>query len=330
MEHVVDEKLSREILPIGSKAGELTAEMAEKTGLRAGIAVAVGNVDAHVSAPAAGVVKPGAFLMIMGTSTCNILLGEEEKIVPGMCGVVEDGAIPGYYAYEAGQSAVGDIYAWFVEHAVPGDYFQEAEKKNLSIHQLLEEKAAKLDVGESGLLALDWWNGNRSVLVDVDLTGCILGLTLDTKPEEIYRALIEATAFGQRLIIDTFQEHGVPVRELVACGGLPHKNRLLMQIYADVIGKEIAIAEHLQAPAVGSAMFGAVAAGKEAGGYDNIVEAAKHMAKIKSETIKPIPKHTEIYEKLYQAYRRIHDYFGRGENNVMKLLKDLKRQGFRQ
>lgn len=325
LEHVVDEKLSRDILPIGSKAGELTAEMASKTGLPSGIAVAVANVDAHVSAPAAGVVNPGAMLLIMGTSTCNILLSDVERIVPGMCGVVEDGAIPGYFAYEAGQSGVGDVFAWFTNHAVPESYEQEARKRNLSIHELLEEKMSKLKVGESGILALDWLNGNRSILVDVDLTGCILGVTLDTKPEEIYRALIEATAFGQRMIIETFEESGVPVKELVACGGLPHKNRMLMQIYADVFGKEIAIAEHLQAPAIGSAMFGAVAAGKDAGGFDSVVEAAEKMAKLKEEKVKPIAENTAVYTTLYNEYKRLHDYFGRGENNVMKLLKKLKR-----
>lgn len=325
LENVVDEKLSRDIRPLGSKAGELTKEMAEKTGLPPGIAVAVANVDAHVSAPAAGVIKPGAMLMIMGTSTCDILLGTEEKIVPGMCGVVEDGAIPGYFAYEAGQSAVGDIFAWFVENGVPPAYHWEAEEKGINIHRLLEEKASLIQPGESGLLALDWHNGNRSVLVDADLSGLILGCTLNTKPEEIYRALIEATAYGKRLIIETFEHHGVPVNQLVACGGLPFKNQLLMQIYADVTGREIAVAEHLHAPAVGSAMFGAVAAGKAAGGFDTIVEAAEKIAKVKPEKVKPIKRNVEVYEQLYQEYKRLHDYFGRGENNVMKRLKQLKR-----
>jgi L-ribulokinase len=324
LENVVDEKLSRDIRPLGSKAGELTKEMAEKTGLPAGIAVAVANVDAHVSAPAAGVIKPGAMLMIMGTSACDILLGIEEKIVPGMCGVVEDGAIPGYFAYEAGQSAVGDIFAWFVENGVPSAYHREAEEKGINIHRLFEEKASLIQPGESGLLALDWHNGNRSVLVDADLSGLILGCTLNTKPEEIYRALIEATAYGKRLIIETFEHHGIPVNQLVACGGLPFKNQLLMQIYADVTGREIAVAEHLHAPAVGSAMFGAVAAGKAAGGFDTIVEAAEKIAKVKPEKVKPIKRNVEVYEQLYQEYKRLHDYFGRGENNVMKRLKQLK------
>lgn len=324
LENVVDEKLTREFLPVGSKAGGLTKELAEKTGLKGGTAVAVGNVDAHVSAPAAGVVNPGKMLMIMGTSTCDILLGDEEKTVPGICGVVEDGVIPGYYGYEAGQSAVGDIFAWFVENAVPQDYYCEAGERKISIHELLEEKAAQLKVGESGLLALDWLNGNRSVLVDVDLTGLILGLSLDTKPEEIYLALMEATAFGKRLIIESFEEQGVSIHELVACGGLPYKNQLLMQIYADVTGKDISISGHSQTPAVGSAMFGAVAAGESAGGYETITEAADHMARLKSEKIKPIGENVPCYDVLYQEYKKLHDYFGRGENDVMKTLKELK------
>ncbi|GGH85910.1 L-ribulokinase [Pullulanibacillus pueri] len=325
LEHVVDEKLTRHFLPVGSKAGGLTAAMAQQTGLLEGTAVAVGNVDAHVSAPPTGITEPGSMLMIMGTSTCDILLSKEEKHVPGICGVVEDGAIPGYFAYESGQSAVGDIFARFIKNAVPDAYFKEASAKGQSIHELLEEKAASLEVGENGLLALDWLNGNRSILVDGDLSGLILGLTLSTKPEEIYRALIEATAYGKRLIIENYEANGVPVNALVACGGLPHKNKMLMQIYADVIGKEISIAEHLQAPAVGAAMFGAVAAGQSEGGYETIAEAAEYMAKLKDEKIKPIPKNTQRYDILYREYKKLHDYFGRGENDVMKVLKTFKK-----
>lgn len=197
LENLVEEKLEMDILPIGSKAGELTVAMAEKMGLRPGIAVSVGNVDAHVSAPAVNVVKPGQMIMIMGTSICDILIAEEDKTVPGICGSAADGAIPGYYAYESGQSAVGDIFEWFVVNCVPDTYIKEAEERGINIHVLLEEKAAKLKPGESGLIALDWWNGNRSVLVDTDLTGLFLGANLLTKPEEMYRALIEATAFGK-------------------------------------------------------------------------------------------------------------------------------------
>lgn len=325
LENVVEDKLSTDILPIGSKAGNLKADMAQRMGLQPGIAVSVGNVDAHVSAPAVKVLKPGQMVMIMGTSICDVLIGDKEKIVPGMCGVVEDGAIPGYFAYEAGQSAVGDIFEWFVKNCVPANYMEEAEKRNINIHKLLEEKASKLKPGESGLLALDWWNGNRSVLVDTDLTGLILGENLLTKPEEIYRALIEATAFGKRMIIDTFNNNGVPVKELFACGGLPEKNKMLMQIYADVNNMEIKLSNSKQTPALGSAMFGAVAGGKRSGGYDSIFEAAEKMAHLKEYSFKPIPENVAIYNKIYAEYKKLHDYFGRGGNDVMKVLKKLKK-----
>lgn len=324
LENLIEEKLSTDIYPIGAKAGEITEKASKLTGLLPGTAVAVANVDAHVAVPAVGITDEAKLLMIMGTSTCHILLGTEEKLVPGMCGVVEDGVIPGYKGYEAGQSCVGDHFEWFVENCVPAVYVKEAADRKLNIHELLTEKASKLKVGESGLLALDWWNGNRSVLVDVDLTGMILGCTLLTKPEEMYRALIEATAYGTRMIVETFRENGVPVKELYAAGGIAEKNRLMMQIYSDVTNMEIRIAASPQAPALGSAMFGALAAGSEKGGYSTIVDAAKHMAKVKEEFYSPIPDNVEIYNKLYKEYKILHDYFGRGENNIMKRLKKIK------
>lgn len=324
LEDIVDEKLSRQISTLGEKAGGLTEEAASWTGLNPGTAVAIANVDAHVAVPAATVTEPGRMVMIMGTSTCDMVLGTEEHIVPGMCGYVEDGIIPGFFGYEAGQSCVGDHFAWFVEHCVPEGYQKEAKERGIDIHQLLEEKAGVLQVGESGLLALDWWNGNRSVLVDVDLTGMLLGATLATKPEEIYRALIEATAYGKRIIIETFQKNGVPIHELIACGGLPEKNKLLMQIYADVIGLPIRVSASKQTPALGSAMFGAVAAGKSAGGYDTIYEAAPKMAHLKDVVYSPNPQNQAVYEKLYADYVVLHDYFGRGANDVMKRLKAIK------
>jgi len=324
LENVVEEKMSRDIRPIGDRAGGLTEQAAAWTSLKPGTAVAIANVDAHVAVPAASVTETGRMVMIMGTSICHMVLGDEEHVVPGMCGYVEDGIIPGLFGYEAGQSCVGDHFAWFVENCVPAAYEAEAQERKIDIHQLLEEKAARLRPGESGLLALDWWNGNRSVLVDVDLTGLLVGATLATKPEEIYRALIEATAYGTRVIVDTFQRNDVPINELVACGGLPEKNKLLMQIYADVTGREIKVTASKQTPALGSAMFGAVAAGRPAGGYDSIYEAAQTMAHLKEETFKPIPENQEIYDKLFAEYLRLHEYFGRGENNVMKTLKKIK------
>ncbi|MBU5445563.1 ribulokinase [Paenibacillus sp. MSJ-34] len=326
LERLVADKLSESIYPLGTKAGEITEQAAWLTGLKPGTAVAVGNVDAHVSLPAVGITEPGHMLMIMGTSTCHILLGEEERIVPGMCGVVRDGAMPGYEGYEAGQSCVGDHFEWFTAHCVPAELQKEAEDKGVGIHELLTEKASRLRAGESGLLALDWWNGNRSTLVDADLTGVLIGATLLTKPEEIYRALIEATAYGTKVIIDAFRENGVPVRQLYAAGGIAEKNKLMMQIYADVTNMEIRIAASPQTPAYGAAMFGAVAAGEARGGFASISDAARAIGKVKEEYYKPIPENVRVYERLYAEYKTLYDYFGRGDNDVMKRLKGIKRE----
>ena len=326
LENLVEDKLSNDIYPIGAKAGELTAYAAELTGLNEGTAVAVGNVDAHVALPALGIVSPGKMLMIMGTSSCHIILGEKEAIVPGMCGVVEDGVIAGYQGYEAGQCCVGDHFQWFVDTCLPKEYYEEAEKQGLNPFAYLTKKAQQLKPGESGLLALDWWNGNRSVLVDVDLSGMIIGMTLLTKPEEIYRALIEATAFGTKMIIDTFEQNGVPINELYACGGIAEKDPMMMQIYADVTNREIRISGSPQAPALGSAMFGAVAAGSTAGGYDTIFDAAQKMSKLKDVIYKPNDKNVSVYKKLFNEYKILHDYFGRGKNDVMKRIKNIKKE----
>ncbi|HBY94103.1 MAG TPA: ribulokinase [Chloroflexi bacterium] len=329
LEHIVDEKMSRTLAPLGARAGGLTEQAAAWTGLRAGTAVAVANVDAHVTLPVTGSIEPGTMVMIMGTSTCHVMVAETQQQlpnVPGMCGVVEGGIVPGMLGYEAGQSGVGDIFAWFVENGVPPDYHEEARRRGLSLHTLLEEEAATLKPGESGLLALDWWNGNRSTLVDVELSGLIVGMTLATKAPEIYRALIEATAFGTREIIETLNDSGVPVRRLVAAGGLPERNRLLMQIYANVTQYEIRIVRSAQAPAVGSAMHGAVAAGVEAGGYPDIATAAKQMGGLRSETYQPIPEYVGVYDRLYREYKTLYDYFGRGQNAVMKRLRALRRE----
>lgn len=326
MENLVDEKLSRTLMPVGTRAGVITPAAARLTGLKEGTAVAVANVDAHVSIPAVGITTSGKMLAIIGTSTCHMLLGDEEKEVPGMCGVVEDGIIEGFFGYEAGQSCVGDHFQWFAENCTPADYKAEADAMAIDLHALLTEKAARLTPGESGLLALDWWNGNRSVLVDVDLTGLIAGMSLATRPEEIYRALIEATAYGTRMIIETFNENGVPVNEFYAAGGIAEKNPFVMQIYADVINMEIRISGSPQAPALGSAMFGAVAAGKAAGGFDTIMEAAAVMAKVRDHTYRPVARNAEVYDKLFAEYRMLHDYFGRGTNDAMKRLKQIKKE----
>jgi len=327
LENVVEEKMSQDIYPLGKRAGGLTAEMARLTGLLAGIPVAIGNVDAHVSVPAATITSPGKMLMVMGTSICHMMVDKDLHIIPGVCGIVKEGILPGYYGYEAGQSGVGDIFAWFVENCVPGKYSEEALKKGVDIHRLLEEKASILKPGESGLIALDWWNGNRSVLVDTNLSGLLLGCTLETRPEEVYRALIEATAFGTYKIINTFEENGVKIEELYACGGLPERNKLLMQIYADITAREIKIAASSQTPALGSAMFGAVAAGRKNGGYDSIMEATRKMAHLKTERFRPDKENHSLYQRIYTEYEKLHDYFGRGENDVMKRLKGQRIAG---
>ena len=321
---IVDDKMSREIALAGERAGGLSAEAADWTGLPIETAVAIANVDAHVAVPAATVVEPGRMVMIMGTSTCHMVLSVDERSVPGMCGHVQDGIIPGYVGYEAGQSCVGDHFSWFVENAVPEPYQQAARARGLDIHALLEEKAARLRPGESGLLALDWWNGNRSVLVDAALGGLLVGATLATTPEEIYRALIEATAYGTRVIIETFETHGVPIREIVACGGLAEKSPLTLQIYADVTGRPFKLAASDQASALGSAMFGAVAAGAGTGGHATIEDASAAMARLKDRVYEPIAANREVYDVLYREYLRLHDYFGRGGNDVMKTLRGLR------
>jgi len=324
LENVVDEKMLRQISPLGARAGGISKEAAGWTGLKSGTAVAVANVDAHVAVPAATVTDTGRMVMIMGTSICHMVVGESEETVPGMCGVVMDGILPNLPGFEAGQSCVGDSFQWFTETCVPESYQAEAREKGISIHELLEKKAAVYNPGESGLVALDWWNGNRSVLVDVDLTGMMLGMTLLSKPEEIYRALIESTAYGTRLIIETFNKNNVPIHELIATGGLPDRNKLLMQIYADITGLPIYIPEATQIGALGSAMHGAVAAGSAAGGYNSIMDASVKMARLRAESYQPIARNKAVYDKLFTEYVTLHDYFGRGENNVMKRLKAIK------
>ncbi len=321
LKNIVKEKLSKDIYPIGSKAGSLTPKMAQFTGLNENIPIAVGIIDAHSAVPAATVTNPGKMVLIMGTSTCHMLLSKEQKLIPGIPGVVKDGILPGYFGYEAGQAAVGDIFDWFMSNCIPVTYEREAKERGLDIYRLLEEKASKLKPGENGLIALDWWNGNRSILNNTDLSGLLIGLTLNTKPEEIYRALIESTAFGTRIIIETFVNNGLPIEELYACGGMPHKDKLLMQIYADVTDREIKIVSSRQASALGAAMFGALAAGSKAGGYNSIKDAVEYMASLEKKAYLPILENVEVYNQLFAEYRRLHDYFGLEDNQVMERLK---------
>lgn len=324
LEHVIDDKFSRDILPLGAKAGGVTAAMAALTGLKEGTAVAVGDIDAHIFVPAVGITREGEMLAIMGTSTCHMMMGKTETQVPGICGVVADGIMPGYYGYEAGQGCVGDHFQWFIDNCLPKSCYDEAAAQGISIHKYLRQQCQAQKPGESGLVALDWWNGNRSVLVDTDLTGLMLGMTLQTKPADMYRALIEATAYGTRMIIETFREYGVGVDTFYAAGGISQKDPMMMQIYADVIRMPIKIAGSEQGGALGSAIFGAVAAGKAAGGYDDVFEAARVLGKVKDTVYYPNEENAAIYDKLFEEYKILHDYFGRGANDVMKRLKALK------
>ncbi|TQM74997.1 ribulokinase [Thermopolyspora flexuosa] len=300
-------KLGGTPAPLGGLAGRLTARAAEWTRLPEGIAVAVGNVDAHVTAAAADAVRPGQMVAIMGTSTCHVMSSDHLAEVPGMCGVVRDGIVPGLWGYEAGQSGVGDIFAWFVENSVPAAYAERAAELGMNLHEYLTSLAERQPVGAHGLVALDWHNGNRSVLVDHDLSGVIVGQTLATRPEDVYRALIEATAFGTRVIVETFEASGVPVEEFIVAGGLL-KNRFLMQVYADVLRRPLSVIGSAQGPALGSAIHAAVAAGA----YPDITAAAAAMGKRTPEAYLPDPARADVYDRLYAEYRRLHDHFADG------------------
>jgi L-ribulokinase len=315
----VTAKLEAPLWPLGARAGGLTAQAAAWTGLREGIAVAVGNVDAHVTAPAARAIDPGQMLAVMGTSTCHIVIGDVLAEVQGMCGVVDGGVVPGLYGYEAGQSGVGDIFAWLVDHAVPPRYHDEARARGLDLHSHLSELAAGQEVGRHGLIALDWNNGNRSVLVDHELSGLIVGLTLATRAEDLYRALVEATAFGTRKILDAFAEAGVRVDDFVVAGGLV-KNPFVMQTYADVTRMPLHVGGSDQGPALGSAMHAAVAAGL----HPDIRAAATAMGKIARDAYLPDERNADAYDLLYERYERLHDHFGRGGDDVMHALRDLR------
>jgi len=314
------ETLSDQTYAVDEAAGNLTDEWAGKLGLPAGIPVAMGAFDAHLGAVGSGIRK-GVLVKIIGTSTCDMVVAPtaaELPDIPGICGIVDGSILPGYYGLEAGQSAVGDIFNWFVNYIQPGG-------PEAGSHEALTEKAAKLKPGQSGLLALDWNNGNRTILVDQRLTGLLLGQTLHTRPEEIYRALVEATAFGALTIINRFEEYGVKISEIVNCGGIAEKNPMLMQIYADVTGREMKISRSAQTCALGSAVAAAVVGGA----YPDFARAQEAMCGIKETTFKPIPENYQVYQQLYTLYRELHDGFGlKGRalamGNIMKELLDIK------
>ncbi len=325
LKDVVAKKLKYPVVPIGSKAGEIDDNGAKITGLNKGTAVGVAIIDAHSGVPGAlQDPKENQMVLIMGTSGCQMLISKKETVVPGCFGVVKDGMLPGFYGYECGQSGFGDHLAWFVDNCVPASYAEAAHKAGQNIHQYLTEKAAKLKPGESGLLALDWWNGNRSVLVDNDLTGLMLGMRLTTKPEEMYRALIEAIAYGTRMILETFDKAGIVTDHIFATGGMSRKNPLLMQIFADVTKRPISVASSENGGALGAAVLGSLAAGKAGGGYDNIFDATKVLVQPAEKTYTPNPDASAVYDKLFAEYAALHDYFGRGANDVMKRLKSIQ------
>jgi len=319
---VIATKVQGAFVPLGAMLGRLTAPMAERLGLPQGTPVAAAIIDAHATAAAVRATQPDVMTMIMGTSTCHIISSARLVEIEGVAGVVYGGIVDGLYGYEAGQAGVGDLFAWFVDHAVPPEYHAAAAQRGLSLHSYLEEEAARQRVGEHGLLALDWWNGNRSTLMDAELSGLLIGATLSTRAPDIYRALIEATAFGTRTIIEAFEAGGIAVQSLVAAGGLPEKNALLRQIYADVTGRAFALGASKHDSALGSAIYAAVAAGA----HPNLTAAAERMGKRKDEVVRPIAENQRVYDQLYQEYKTLYDTFGRGANAVMKRLKRLRNQ----
>jgi L-ribulokinase len=317
----VESKLDQPIGQLGTAAGRLTEQAAGWTGLPAGIAVAVGNVDAHVTSAAARALEPGQLVAIMGTSICHVMNHDQVRVVPGMCGVVEGGIVAGSYGYEAGQSAVGDIFGHFVQRHVPADYAARARAEGVSVHELLTSLASSQPPGAHGLIALDWHGGNRSVLVDHELSGLLIGETLATRPEDIYRALIEATAFGTRTIVEAFNAAGVPVTEFVAAGGLV-KNAMLMQIYADVLRMPLSVIGSAQGPALGSAIHAAAAAGA----YPGVRAASAAMGHLDKAVYVPGETAAAVYDELYAEYLELHDHFGRGGNKVMRNLRAIQRR----
>ncbi len=317
----VADKLDQPIGELGSAAGTLSAEAAALTGLPEGIAVAVGNVDAHVTSAAAKALDPGQLVAIMGTSTCHVLNDTEVRTVPGMCGVVDGGIVRGLWGYEAGQSGVGDIFGHFVQTSVPPSYVAAAEADGVSVHEHLTRLAAAQPVGGHGLLALDWHSGNRSVLVDHELSGLLVGETLATRPEDVYRALIEATAYGTRTIVEAFRGAGVAVDEFIVAGGLV-KNPLLMQIYADVLRMPLSVIGSAQGPALGSAIHAAAAAGA----YPDVRAAAAAMGRLDRNVYTPNDADADMYDELFLEYTKLHDHFGRGSNPVMRTLRAIQRR----
>ena len=320
-ENLIGTKFSDQVHAIGASAGVLCADAAEMTGLPVGISVSIPQLDAHASMPALGIAQEGVLMMIIGTSGVQLVHSKEKKTVSGICGYMKDGVIPGLYTYEAGQACCGDHFDWFVKNGVPAAYRDDATKQGMGIHQYLRQKAQALRPGESGLIALDWFNGNRSVLNDGSLQGGIIGMTLRTKPEEIYRALIEGTAYGARMILENFVKNGIRVDRIVASGGIAEKDEMLIQIYADVLNRPITVSDSRMSASCGSAIYASVAAGI----YPDIVSAVDALSVRTGKSYLPIPKNVALYNRLYEEYQILHDYFGKGGNDVMKRLEAIRK-----
>jgi L-ribulokinase len=312
-------KVDQPVRPLGSRAGSLTPWAAAWTGLPEGIAVAVGNIDAHTTVPAAGGVQPGRLTLILGTSACHMLNAEQPVEVPGISGVVDGGIVAGLWGYEAGQSGAGDVLAWFTRSSVPAAYERAAAEAGRTPHEHLTELAAAQAVGEHGLVALDWHSGNRSVLADHGLTGAVVGLTLATRPEDVYRALVEATAFGTRVIVEAFRAGGLPVDDVVVAGGLV-RNEWLLQVYADVLALPLSVIGTDQGAALGAALHAAVAAGA----HPDVPAAVAVMSAAPRARLLPDPDRSSAYDLLFAEYLALHDHFGRS-TPTMHRLQALRR-----
>jgi len=317
------EKLGTSFAAPGRRAGTLHEAMASRLGLSPSVAVAVGNVDSFVSLPAAGVQRPGVFVMVVGTSICDLVIDRHEVRMPGITGVVEDGILPGFFGYEAGQAAVGDMFAWFGGRLL--GLQSDESSAGQSWYDEFERAAGAIAPGASGLVALDWWNGNRTILGDADLSGVIAGLTLATTPTEVYRALLESVAFGTRCIIENFVSHGVPISEVVACGGIAERSALMMQLLADVTGLPVAVPEAREIPARGSALFGALAAGSPRGGFDDVERAVAELSPAVSRRYDPSQHHRATYDELYSVFSSLHDELGRRHVEWLHHLKEIRR-----
>ena len=322
------EKLRGELVPVGSPVGFLSAEMARRLGLPAGIPVAAGLGDCQAAFLGAGLSRPGTMLSVMGTSSCDMLVSATREPVPGMYGISADSMVPGLYGYEAGQATMGDLFRWFAENWVPAGYQAAADAAGQSIFDALNERTAHRAPGAGGLLALDWWSGNRSVLLDTDLSGMILGMTADTRCEDVYQALVEALSFGKRRIVEQLRQYGIPLETLRVTGGVAEKNPYLMQTFADVMGMSVEVSAAGNGSCTGSCIYGALAAGGSAGGYDDPARAAGQMGGGVRRVYVPDPERHDAFETLYGLYKELHDYFGR-ENPVMKRLRSFRKEGGR-